>query len=471
MFSEVDSNGVTRIVTPMPKPMPLACTNSHVRKKVKKTCNNIFPVLKEHNAVRNISSYSLSQLEPLPIFQSADMVYCILTDEGLRAEQGQQTMTSNQSNLIQKIGYTGALQYRKYDAETTKRIRVILNSGMISPQLDKILVDDINVLVSELRNDPQTPHDLKRLLEIYQSGGDDLGMRRALYFQCNEIACQLHFGKSSPMEAFAYDEEWMHTQRQIVDDVMDILVPLIHKGKKKSQSGMCSWATGKAADRLSSQLVFTEYVLQNGEEAVEWDGAMPNPVYENARTAEELFSTDFDETEMREGMARIIAKIDLNTGNVILDTNKILFSDKKLAGEFKERKYTLVADIFDGGIRIWEKNGCIYFVHTPLGFGTDSREVTNGLLSQQIRTFLQIEILRQCIVIISKDKEEWLQKIFQGMPLLKVRSFSEKTADKLFALESKLLEKSQGKGRVTILLLADERSPLSVGICNWEYCW
>ena len=144
VFSFVDSDGVTRIVMAMPKPMPVACTNPHIRNKVKKACTEIFPVLKEHNAVRNISCYSLSQLEPLKIYQSVDMVYFILTDEGLRAEKGEQTTTSNLLDLIKKIGYTRALKFREYDAETKERIRAMLNSGMISPQLDNFLVDKIN---------------------------------------------------------------------------------------------------------------------------------------------------------------------------------------------------------------------------------------------------------------------------------------------------------------------------------------
>ena len=82
----------------------------------------------------------------------------------------------------------------RYDKKTLSRCIILVSSGMISPELDALLIAKLDQLVSDIYKDESIPYDLRRLFEIFQErGADKLGLKKTLYYMLIEIACQLEY--------------------------------------------------------------------------------------------------------------------------------------------------------------------------------------------------------------------------------------------------------------------------------------
>jgi hypothetical protein len=143
-----------------------------------------------------------------------------------------------------------------------------------------------------------------------------------------------------------------------------------------------SWATG-FQERLSSTMEATKCLVGEGN----WVSASPNPVYPQARNAQEGFYDDFDDEGRPDGFTTLEREIDCfnaqPAGALLVDTNEVLFGNNE--NRFFEsihnylqqkRCYEMKREILGGEITVYKSHSSqLHFilVHRPLSLASDSR--------------------------------------------------------------------------------------------------
>ena len=217
----------------------------------------------------------------------------------------------------------------------------------------------------------------------------------------------MEYHTGAPAEVFTCDVELLPSRRKFCNKTFHELKPILRKHCGKTPTCIPSWKTGAKKERLSSQIVATEFVAPD----CPWEDALPNAVFENATTVEEIFDSNYPPETVEEAFILVKSRIDENIiaeGVVLLDRNKTHFSGQHdLKKVLVEKGYKLVADIFgavSAEILLYEHSdeNFLVFLHAPYGIAMDARFFI--LVEESIHHILTMEILCQCVLFL--DGEE-----------------------------------------------------------------
>ncbi|MGK3745864.1 MAG: hypothetical protein ACI90V_012725, partial [Bacillariaceae sp.] len=107
---------------------------------------------------------------------------------------------------------------------------IMVSSGMIQPELDTLLVAELDDLVSYIIDDDNVPKELRMIFTILcDRGGDKLGLKKDLYYQLIEIACQKHHNFTATAEAFTCNENLLKRRRALSKGTVETLMPILNK--------------------------------------------------------------------------------------------------------------------------------------------------------------------------------------------------------------------------------------------------
>ena len=362
----------------LPKEIKFGCKNKIVREICHRYGRVSYKVLRRHRGVRDpTNDFAIRKLRPLPKCSSLPLIYA--------------KYKNLHSLVLDKIGYTSNIN-NSYDKDDRDLCFVMVTPRCITPECDRELVENIDKMLDEICDNEEIPIDFRRLfIKIRDRGADALGLKKALYYMVIEIGCQLEFEVSVPAEVFTTGEEAQAQRRSHVKKETE---NMIKYGNVKGYVGkdievMSTWATGQDKSLLTSEAVLNDFMAGAGK----WTNALPNPVYPNAKTLEEIYSREWDESEIRNGRSNILSAVSrvLAKGSVLVlakNEEKLFPQDGLL--KLLKRKYGFVEDhsIHDGRIislshpTKWGK----IVIFTPLGFAFDSRSENYGAVSTEDST-------------------------------------------------------------------------------------
>ncbi len=389
-----------KLFSALPSEIRIRCDNEKVRNLAGKAARDVYEKLEEHNAIRFPKTDH--PFQPLNFFKGPQ-VYC--------------RFDKNDPSRIVKVGYTANI-FNRYNEEERKTCFIMVCDQCISKELDLEIVAIVDKLLTEICNDKSLPYDFRSHFRIIRDrGGGKLGLKKNLYFQLIEIACQLKLGLDAPAEAFTTGEKVQNKRRVHVKAAFRELLSKddlqYFRGDKIKIKMVDTWATGQREDCLSSQVVAIEYVV--GKHS--WENALQNPVNPNAKTVEEIYDTRFPPEEFEAGRQLIHGNIketiaDNGKQRVLLlckNEEGLFPNDELLQILLNDYGFVKTHSMHDNRIvslTHYDENGkrnAKVILYCPLGYAMDSRTETIGCFPRQLRTFLEIEILHKLVQYLSNE--------------------------------------------------------------------
>ena len=355
------------------------------RETVNKVAEEIVVILKNHHLVLNPRS---SLIEIFTLLQGnlakrTAVVYLIL--------------------LLNKIGHTfyPANREENYQEEFENAILTIL---FYFDHLDEDVHNDIQQIIfrwlsTQIVDNPNLPNPQREFFGmVVKRGAGYLGLYRAICLQVCEVGLQNRYGFSCPMEGFMFNQSIWNDRVEMVISISKNILSTISCGATTTPRfsdffAIASWKPGMNDRKLSMKIILTEAIV--GKDS--WMDPLPDPVFPNATTTEEIYCCDYSEEEKEKGRKRFfetMKRVEKEQIFLLADKNaSVLFPDQsELKNRLRKPPYSLkvLGTYFDGDLIIFinHLSGSIVAFHSPLSIAGDSQQfitnrqrVSRGLLS------------------------------------------------------------------------------------------
>ena len=187
------------------KLVQIGCKKRKLHRRIRRAAKKCIAKLIKGNSYRCVKNkYMCKQMKPQDAYSSVHQIYCLMKDKD--------------SNDVEKMGYSRNTRDRYIEYPTSLESTFILVSQRTIPRpLDRALIDIVDKLLDDIRNDQSLPVDFCRICyTINRQGGDALGLERSFYLQLIEIGSQYQYGLPVLGEVFTTGEtEQKHRRLQV----------------------------------------------------------------------------------------------------------------------------------------------------------------------------------------------------------------------------------------------------------------